>query len=69
MAILPKYLLLLLMVPIEGIPFQNSPISEMNFPQNVMLEKHKGKFKAETSLFVHFYLDITPLSENKINSF
>lgn len=69
MAILPKYLLLLLMVLIEGIPFHNFPLSEMNFPQNVMLEKHKGKFKAETSLFFHFHLDSSPLSENKINSF
>lgn len=56
------------MVLIEGIPFHNSPLSEMNFPQNVMLEKHKGKFKAETSLFFHFHLDSSPLS-GKIQTF
>ena len=65
MAIVPKYSLLLLMVLIEGIPFQNSPISEINFPQNVMLEKRKGKFKVETSLFVHFHLVIAPYQKTK----
>lgn len=64
MATSPKYLLLLLMVLIEGIPFQNYLISEMSFPQNAMLQNHIGKFKAEASLFVHSHFDIpTPIRE------
>lgn len=45
MATFPKYLLLSLGLLIEEIP-----ISEVNFPQNIMLQKHKGKFKPKSSL-------------------
>lgn len=38
--LLPKYLLLLLRLLIEEIPFQNS-FSEVHFLQNVMMQKHK----------------------------
>lgn len=51
----PKYLLLSLRLPIMEIPFQNSSFSEVHFPQNVMIQKHKEKVKHITVPLVHFW--------------